>query len=52
MKIGMVLKKTFPPDIRIEKEVRTLHDAHHQIHLLAYRSGKADERPEERSRAF
>ena len=47
MKIGMVLKKTFPPDIRIEKEVRTLHDAHHQIHLLAYRSGKADERPEE-----
>jgi glycosyltransferase involved in cell wall biosynthesis len=47
MKIGMVLKKKFPPDIRIEKELRSLHDADHQIHLLAYRSGKADERPEE-----
>ena len=43
----MVLKKEFPPDIRIEKELRSLHDADHQIHLLAYRSGKADERPEE-----
>ncbi len=47
MKIGMVLKKKFPPDIRVEKEVRTLHDANHRIHLLAYRSGKTDERPEE-----
>ena len=47
MKIGMVLKKKFPSDIRIEKEVRALHGAHHQIHLLAYRSGKADERLEE-----
>jgi len=48
MNIGMVLKKTFPPDIRIEKEVRTLQDADHHIHLLAYRSGKTDERPEEK----
>jgi glycosyltransferase involved in cell wall biosynthesis len=49
MKIGMVLGNKFPPDIRIEKEVRTLLSAGHQLHLLAYRSGKADERPEEES---
>ena len=47
MQIGMVLKNKFPPDIRIEKEVRTLLSAGHRLHLLAYRSGKAEERPEE-----
>jgi len=47
MKIGMVLGNKFPPDIRIEKEVRTLLSAGHRLHLLAYRSGKTDERPEE-----
>ena len=47
MKIGMVLKNKFPPDIRIQKEVRILLSAGHQLHLLAYRSGKADERFEE-----
>jgi len=47
MKIGMVLRNTFPPDIRIEKEVRTLVTGGHQLHLLAYRSGKAEEPPEE-----
>jgi glycosyltransferase involved in cell wall biosynthesis len=47
MKIGMVLKNKFPPDIRVEKEVRSLLSSRHQLHLLAYRSGKADEHPEE-----
>ena len=47
MKIGMVLRNKFPPDIRIEKEVRILLSAGHRLHLLAYRSGNADERPEE-----
>lgn len=35
MKIGMLLDKTFPPDIRVEKEARALIKAGHQIHLLA-----------------
>jgi len=47
MKIGMVLRKQFPPDIRVEKEVRALLSTGHQLHLLAYRSGKTDECPEE-----
>jgi glycosyltransferase involved in cell wall biosynthesis len=44
----MVLKNKFPPDIRIEKEVRTLLSAGHRVHLLAYRSGKLEEPPEEK----
>jgi len=47
MKIGMVLRNKFPPDIRIEKEARTLLSAGHRLHLLAYRSGKADELAED-----
>jgi glycosyltransferase involved in cell wall biosynthesis len=47
MKIGMVLGSKFPPDIRIEKEVRTLLSTGHRLHLLAYMSGKPEELPEE-----
>lgn len=43
----MVLRNKFPPDIRVEKEVRTLLSAGHQVHLLAYRSGKTDQPAEE-----
>jgi glycosyltransferase involved in cell wall biosynthesis len=38
MKIGMVLNSRFPPDIRVEKEARTLLAAGHEVHLLAYLS--------------
>jgi glycosyltransferase involved in cell wall biosynthesis len=47
VKIGMVLGNKFPPDIRIEKEVRTLLSTGHRLHLLAYMSGKPKELPEE-----
>ncbi|MBA7679021.1 hypothetical protein ES703_87302 [subsurface metagenome] len=36
MKIGMVLYSKFPPDIRIEKEARTLLNAGHKVYLLSY----------------
>jgi glycosyltransferase involved in cell wall biosynthesis len=34
MKIGMVLDKVFPPDIRVEKEARTLLKAGYELFLL------------------
>lgn len=34
MKIGMILDHEFPPDIRVEKEARTLIKAGHEIYLL------------------
>lgn len=36
MNIGMVLRGKFPPDIRIEKEARTLIKAGHKLYLLAH----------------
>lgn len=40
MRIGMVLDRVFPPDIRVEKEVRALTAAGHSVFLLCYaRSG-------------
>ncbi len=38
MRIGMVLKARIPPpDIRVEKEARTLMEAGHEVHLLLER---------------
>ena len=34
MKIGMILSKVFPPDIRVEKEAHTLLKAGHKLYLL------------------
>jgi len=34
MNIGMILNHTFPPDIRVEKEARTLLKAGHDVSLL------------------
>lgn len=36
MRILMVLDEEFPPDVRVENEVRTLSGAGHQITLLCY----------------
>ena len=36
MKILMILDEEFPPDVRVEKEIRTLEKNGHQIHLLTY----------------
>ncbi len=38
LKIGMVLERDFPttpPDLRVEKEARTLIEAGHEVHLLS-----------------
>lgn len=32
----MILDEEFPPDVRVEKEIRTLEKNGHQIHLLTY----------------
>lgn len=42
MKIGMLLKRHFPPDIRVEKEARALTAAGLEIHLLAYSRGGSE----------
>ncbi|MHA1428518.1 MAG: hypothetical protein ACTSQI_21245, partial [Candidatus Helarchaeota archaeon] len=34
MNIGMVLNTRFPPDIRVEKEARSLIAAGYKVHLL------------------
>ncbi len=36
MRIGMILLKNFPPDIRVEKEIRSLIKEGHEIFLLCY----------------
>lgn len=36
MKICMVLDKPFPPDIRVEKEARSLIKCGHEVHLLCF----------------
>ncbi|MEA3477302.1 MAG: glycosyltransferase family 4 protein [Bacteroidota bacterium] len=36
MKVLMVLDEKFPPDVRVENEMKTLMDAGHQITLLCY----------------
>ena len=35
MNIGMVLDKYFPPDIRVEKEAKTLISEEHDIFLIS-----------------
>jgi len=35
-KIGMLLDAEFPPDIRVENEMRTLAEAGNDVHLLCY----------------
>ena len=42
MRIGMVLCKPYPPDIRLEKEIRSLTEAGHDLFVLAERR---DEEP-------
>ena len=37
MRIGMVLCKPYPPDIRLEKEIRSLTEAGHHLFVLAER---------------
>ena len=37
MRIGMVLCKPYPPDIRLEKEIRSLTEAEHNLFVLAER---------------
>ena len=37
MRIGMILCKPYPPDIRVEKEARTLIEAGHDLFVLAER---------------
>ena len=37
MRIGMVLCKPYPPDIRLEKEIRSLTEAGHDLFVLAER---------------
>ena len=34
MRIGMILENDFPPDIRVEKEARSLIEAGHKVYLL------------------
>ncbi|MFX0198698.1 MAG: glycosyltransferase family 4 protein [Candidatus Hodarchaeota archaeon] len=48
MRIGMVLNKNYPPDIRVEKEVRALRTAGHNVHLLALARTGMNEPTEER----
>ena len=43
MNILMVLNKKFPPDIRVEKEARSLLKQGHNIYLLASREGDEEE---------
>ena len=38
MKIGMILDRVFPPDIRVEKEARTLIKAGHEVYLLCMKA--------------
>ena len=38
MKIGMLLDRIFPPDIRVEKEARALLKAGHEVHLLCVKT--------------
>ncbi|MBC8466046.1 glycosyltransferase family 4 protein [bacterium] len=42
MKIGMILDRVFPPDIRVEKEARTLLKAGHELYLLCMRGSASD----------
>jgi glycosyltransferase involved in cell wall biosynthesis len=35
-KIGMLLDNEFPPDLRVENEMRTLAEAGYDVHLLCY----------------
>jgi glycosyltransferase involved in cell wall biosynthesis len=41
MRILMLLDAPFPPDVRVEKEIRTLVSAGHEVHLLCYRHRKS-----------
>lgn len=47
MNVGMVLARNFPPDVRVEKEARTLIADNHEVHLLAYMRINSCEPPEE-----
>lgn len=38
MKIGMILDRVFPPDIRVEKEARSLLKAGHEVYLLCMKT--------------
>jgi glycosyltransferase involved in cell wall biosynthesis len=36
MKILMILDHEFPPDIRVENEIASLHNAGHEVHLVCF----------------
>ena len=36
MNIGMILREEYPPDIRVDKEMRMLREGGHHLHLLCY----------------
>ena len=38
MKIGMILDRVFPPDVRVEKEARSLIKAGHEVYLLCMKT--------------
>ena len=40
MRIGMILEVPFPPHPRVEKEMRALTAAGHEVHLLCYGTGR------------
>lgn len=44
MRIGMVLGKPYPPDIRVDKEVRMLLEGGHQVYLFCKRGETKEER--------
>ena len=47
MKICMVLDKTFPPDIRVEKEARSLTRGGYEVHLLCVGESNETEKIED-----
>jgi len=36
VRIGMILREKYPPDIRVDKEIRMLREGGHQLFLLCY----------------
>ncbi len=49
MKVGMLLRAPFPPDVRVANEARALAGAGHEVHLLCLQDTERAEPAEERS---
>ena len=39
-RIGMILEKQFPPDIRVEKEAKALIKGGYEVYLLCCKGGR------------